>query len=459
MPKNISLIISKVEGVKPVFVISGILYLVALTIVAFFNKSLSIGIIIITLLSLITSWVLFKSGIRDKKIYLLFLIVILIHFTAMVLIYYNNFYPFGGGAGDQTKYHQMATLLSERFKHWDFSIKGFDNIYPDLYVPHFYPVLLAALYALTISSIVIGESLNVWLIALSIIFLYLLVKEIGGSDKNAFLIGLAAAIYPSYLYFGSLLLRDAIVVCFSVASLFLIVKIIKNFSWSRFILLLLTLGITLHFRFYIGVALFFALFISWPVINLDKRKKVIYGLVMLVLMGFLIQIFTGQGYYGINFFEKFLNQKTIIFLRETAYKLTVANGSTVAVGTGFDNPFHFIKNTIVSTFFVFLGPMPWHIKYSRQLFALTETIPWYFVLIFIFIGAKNYYSEKKYRIILPLVIFAIATFFVLGSFSDTFGEYMRIRVPGFLALFALADFSWLMHKIAGKKLIARAPKK
>lgn len=452
MSKSISIIISKVKSIKPVFIVSAILYLLALITAAFFDGSLSIGILIITLLSLITFYVLFKSGVKVKKIYLLFLIVILIHFVAMVLIYYNNFYPFGGGAGDQTKYHQMATELSERFRHGDFSIKGFDKIYPDLYIPHFYPVLLAVLYALTIPSIIIGESLNVWLIALSILFLYLLVKEIGSSDKNAFLIGLAASIYPSYLYFGSLLLRDAMVVCFSVISLFLIIKIVKKFSWPVFIFLLLALGITLHFRFYIGASLLIALFASWPVINLDKKKKIIYGLIMLVLIGFLVQIFAGQGYYGIDSFEKFLNPKTITFLRETGYNSSSGNGSTVIVKAGFDSPIHFVENTIVSAVYIFLGPMPWHIKYSRQLFALAETIPWYFVLIFIFIGASRYYKEKKYKIILPLIIFAITTFFVLGIFSDTFGEYMRIRAPGFLALFALADFSWLTDKIAGVKL-------
>ncbi len=447
---------SKIKNIKPVFFVSALLYLLVISAAAFFDKSLLIGIFIVTLLSFITFVALFKSGVKDKKIYLLFLIVILIHFTATILIYYNNFYPFGGGAGDQPKYYQMATELSERFRGGDFSIKGFDRIYPEPYVSHLYPVLLAVLYTITTPSIIIGESLNVWLVALSIVFLYLLVKEIGGSDKNAFLIGLAAAIYPSYLYFTSLLLRDSIVVCFSIISLFLIIKIIKNFSWPKFFIFLLTLSITLHFRFYIGVVLFIVLFVSWPIVNLDKKKKIIYGFIALILLGFLPLIFNGQGYYGIDFLKKFLNPETITFFRETAYKpsadTSLGTGSTVTIKTSFDDPVHFIKNNTISIAYVFLGPMPWHIKYARQLFSLAETIPWYFLLIFISIGAKRYYKEGKYKIILPLLVFSFTIFFALGIFGDNFGTYMRIRAPGFLALLALADFSWLIDKTTDAKL-------
>lgn len=379
-------------------------------------------------------------AIKNKKLYILFLLVVLTHLAAAIFIQYANFYPFGGGAGDQPKYHQMAVELSQRFGQGDFSIKGFDKIYPAMYVPHFYPVFLAVLYYLTAPSIIIGVFLNVLFAALSIVFLYLIVKEIGGSDNNAFWVGLVATVYPSYIYFGGLLIRDAILVCFVMLALLFLVKLIKNFSWKKFLILSLAIGVVLHFRFYIGAVLLFTIVASWFFINLDKREKIKYGLCILLILGLFPQIFSGQGYFGFKFFQTFLNEESMTSLKEIS---SVAGyGSTVIEKTG-----------IVGSFFsIFLGPFPWHIKYSRQLFALIETISWYFLLVFIIIGSKSYLKRENYKLILPLLIFAFATFLVLSVFLNNFGIYMRIRIPAFLALLALADFSWIKSKFKSNVL-------
>lgn len=388
---------------------------------------LAIGILIITLLSSIVFLLADRIGIKDKKIYSLFFIALFIHLSAAIFIFYTNFYPFGGGAGDQLKYHQIALELSARFKQGNFSIEGFDKIYPAFYVPHFYPVFLAILYALTAPSIFIGISLNVWFAALSIAFLYLIVKEIGGSSNNAFLVGLIAAVYPSYLYFSSLLIRDAILVCFTLLALLFLIKIVKNFYWNKILILSLSIGIVLHLRFYIGIILLFVLSVSWFLTNLDKKEKIKYGIFILIVLGIFPQIFSGQGYFGLNFFQTFLNGENTNSLEEMVSNSDVANTS--------------------SFFSIFLGPFPWHIKYSRQLFVLIETIPWCFLLVLIIISAIAYLKKKNYKPILPLVIFAFAIFLALSSFLDNFGTYMRIRIPGFLALLALADFSCLKQKI------------
>jgi len=431
------------------------IYFIILFLAVFFDKFLAIGVLIVTLLSALTILIAQKSGIRAKKFYILFLIAILIHLFAVVFIYYVNFYPFGGGAGDGSKYHQVALELSERFRQGDFSIQGFDKIYPDLYVPHFYPVILAILYALTVPSVVIGVCFNVWFVALSIAFLYLIVKEIGGSNNNAFLVGLIASIYPSYLYFGSLLIRDAILVCFTMFALLFVIKLVKNFSWRKLLILSLAIGVILHLRFYIGLTLLLTLIVSSFFMNLNNKEKinpvrkkifsngVKFWLCILLILAFFPQIFSGQGFFGAGFFQILSNNKNI---QNVGNQVFLQTGSVVVEKVGFDKPIKFMGNIVSSFFFISLGPFPWHIKYSRQLFALLEAVPWYFLAVLVVASVTVYLRTKNYKLVLPLLVFSFATLLVLSAFIDNYGTYMRIRIPVFLALMALLDFSLIKSK-------------
>lgn len=444
LKNNTRYLLQHARNLKPSYRAYLGVYFIVLFLAVFFDKFLALGILIVTLLSLLTVLIAQKAGITDKKFYIVFLLAVLVHLSAAVFIYYANFYPFGGGAGDQSKYHQVALELSERFRQGNFSIKGFDKIYPALYVSHYYPVVLAVLYALTAPSMIVGLSLNVWFAAVSIIFLYLIVKEIGGSDNNAFLAGLIATIYPSYLYFGSLLIRDAILVSFTLLAFLFLIKLVKNFSWKNFLILAFAIGIVLHFRFYIGVTLLLTLVVSWFFIDLDKNRKIKFGICILLILGIFPQIFSGQGYFGLHFFQTFSNTENI---QNIGNQGVLDAESTVIEKVGFDNPIKFVGNVVTSFFFISVGPFPWHIKYSRQLFVLAEAIPWYFLVILIVAGGINYFKRKNYKPILPLLIFSFATFFVLSIFIGNFGTYMRIRIPAFLALLPLVDFSWLKSNL------------
>lgn len=435
------------------FIIYGSLFLAA---VGFFDKAVAAGVFILALLLIITISVSFKIGIKEKKFHLLFLIIVLLHFLAVLFIYYYHFYPFGGGEGDQFYYHRTAVDLSDRFRQGDFSIRGFDEIYPYYYVPHFYPVLVGVLYALSIPEIIIGQILNIWIAALSILVLYLIVVEISGDLKKAFSIGLIAGFYPSYFYFGSLLIRDAIIVFLSLFLLLLLLKLVKKFSWKIFFAYFLLLGFLMHFRFYIGLVAFLTFVFSYILFfQLNLKKKIFLGAVIFVLMAFLPMIFVGQGLFGIDFFKKFLKQETITSLREKEYESNPANnslslpGSDVIVKTGFDNPFKFIKNSLESLLYVSLGPFPWQIKYKRQLFSLVEMLPGYLLAVFISIGIFK--NIKNYKIIFPLVFFAFLSLAAISLFVSNFGTYMRIRIPALLALLALADFSFKSYVISNFK--------
>ena len=204
------------------------LFVLILPATLFFDKSLTVGLLLLVILSTITFFVLYKLDFKDKKIYLLFLIVLAIHLCTTLFMYYTNFQPFSGGEGDYIAYQKSAVDASQCFKQGIFLTKDIVAKYPDFYTGHCYPVILGVLYALTMPKEIIGLMLNVWLVAIAVVFVYLIILEIGGLSKNAFIIGLVTAVYPSYIFNSGLLLKDPIEICFTVLGLLFLIKTIKT---------------------------------------------------------------------------------------------------------------------------------------------------------------------------------------------------------------------------------------
>jgi len=470
------------------FLIGIILFIITIVVIAFFDKILAVGIILIGFLTLITFLVLSKTRTKSKTLCLLFLIALLIHFGVVLFIHYAHFQPFSGGSGDYINYNYQAQQISQRVHQGNFSLEG-------LPIGHYYPVVIGYIYAITMPEMLIGQLFSVWLAALSVFLVYLIILEIGGTKKWAFLIGLILCFYPSYLFFGSLLLKDTLVVPLVLAGLLLILKLIKNFFWRNFLIFYIILGIVIHFRFYVGYALLFTFIPCWLLLSkLNLKKKFISGIIVIILLGFLPQ-FSGYGYYGFKTIKGYLNSNTITFYREAAYvslspsvveapeaqvpetqasetpllktyieKIVLkifpnigkvssgsGRGSTIKLKTEIDSPLNFLVNCSKSFIYVLLGPFSWQIQNYKQLFVLLETIPWYFLLFFVIKGA--FITLKRKRVALPLLVFSIISLGVLALFITNFGIITRIRMPSFIALLCLIPLGFKLKYINKTGLI------
>jgi len=458
--------------------------------ISLFDNKLSIGLGLLAVLSYITFFIFSKFGLKDKKIYLLFFIVLVIHISATLFMYYANFQPFSGGDGDYVVYQKSAVEFSQSFRQGEFSLKNIATEYPGIILGHYYPIIVGAVYALTTPAEIIGLLLNVWLATIAVVLTYLIVLEVGGTWKSAFLVGLLVAIYPSYLFMTSLLLKEAIEIFFVLLGLLFIIKTIKNFSWKNFIVLYLALICATHFRFYIGYALIAAFVLSWVLFsNIEIKKRLIYGVIFIALLGFIPQVAADQGYCGINSFKAYLNFHMVNFYRKLAYtpvlpldsnsspnstvNNTTNNASNITGSIGNDtvsnstdtNPTGSIlidsdltdtasaigvgssfvaENTVwgyaKSFIYVLFGPFPWQIKNIRQSSALVETIPWYILLFFIVDGIIIAF-RKKIKEVAPLLIFSIMAMAVMAIFNSNFGIIVRIRIPAFISLLCIASLS------------------
>ena len=269
-----------------------------------------IGLLLLLFLAAATILCMHKTGIKDTNLYIVFFIALAVHLAAALFIYYSGF-GFGGGA-DFTGYHQSAVDISDRLKEGNFSLGGLGLL-------NYFPVLIAVVYVLTLPEVIIGNLFTVWLSAISILLAYLVVLEIGGTKKTAFVAALITVVYPSYLYFGSVLLKDTVVIPLVLVGLLLAIKMLKNFSWSIFLAFFIMLTALIHLRFYVGYALMLALIISWPLLSgINIKKRMAYWLVMIFLLGFS-PFLAGNGYYGSNSFKKFLNPEKISYFREVVY--------------------------------------------------------------------------------------------------------------------------------------------
>src|SRR3989344_5172678 len=444
--------IIKKEANRPTFY-SIMVLAVLFCVISFFDKALAVGLLFLLFLVIATIFIIRKTGIKDKKLYTVFFIALLIHLGAMLFIYYGHFRPFGGGA-DFEGYNQTAIEIANRFSQGNFSLAG-------LYTDHFFPILIGILYIFVLPSMIVGQFFTVWVAVISILLVYVVIIEIGGTKKVAFLASLVISFYPSYLYFGSVLLKDTVVIPLVLLGVFLILKMVKRFSWVKFALFFILLTCLINLRFYIGYALMFSFIFSWPLLSeFDLKKKMIYWAAIIFLLGFSPQIlgngYTGNGYYGFDSFHKLLNPEKITYYREVLYsnnpssnpksvdpqpvvaqldntklitiqpndpqeklldpQLVVAqpdntklitiqpnilqeepkeDNSTFVVKTGFnEGVIAFLGNSFQSFFHALLGPFPWQFNSQRQMVGLAETIPWYVLIIISVYGSIRFIKKK-----------------------------------------------------------------
>ncbi|MDP3900891.1 MAG: hypothetical protein Q8Q38_00915 [bacterium] len=424
-----------------------------------FDVPLGAGLSLLLLLFGVTVLVLRRLGLLRKELLLLFILALVIHAGAALFVHYADFQPFSGGTGDYTRYQAEAEEIASRVRQGNFSLKGVG-------VAHAYPVIVGYAYVISAPDPFVGQMLNAWVSALAIIFLYLLVLELGAPVQWAFLVGVLASLYPSFLFFSSLLLKDVFVIALTLFGLLMVMKLIKEFSWKRFFLFYISLVVLIHFRFYIGFILMATFIISWTLFSsMEIKKRIFYVFFLTLLLGTAPQIF-GYGYLGIPSIQGFANPERVEFYKEQAYapkttqdpgepklgrtggdetSVGVGRSSSFGIGTGFESPYSFVWNSLRSLVFAFFGPFPWQLEYEKHLFLLLETIPWYFLSIMIGEGVVR--SFTKNRRALSLFLFAAMAIVLLALFFSNFGIIARIRIPAMLVLLAFLPFSLTAQKI------------
>lgn len=402
---------------------------------------------------------------KTRRIVAVLLLCFLIHLSIVLFIHYSQFRPFGGGA-DYEGYHKIGKTIADNFHKGDFSLEG-------LRFGHDFPVVVGILYYFTTPNILVGLLFVTLLFLISALSLYLIVLELGGDEKTALFLALAINLYPSYGYFGSLLLKDSLIIPLVLVSIFLIIKSIRKFNWTNFFILFLLCLIIDYLRFYIGYALIFSFVFSWFFsVGIKNKRAMALGIILTILIGFA-PFLIGDGYFGYYVVQDFLNPGKITLYREIAYNpdssrnetlnpisegeqipdqdtanlkpaeyIPSGMGSSFVVETGLkQGPVKFVINSIKSAMYALFGPFPWQFRYVRHAISLIETMPWYIIMLSFFIGIFAKLRDRNRKEILsffiktvPLWSFAILAIGALSLFINNYGIIVRIRIPIVISL-------------------------
>lgn len=422
-----------------------------------------------------------EKKLLTKPLLILFAGALLVFFAVSAVIHYADLYPFGGGQGDQPYYHNAALLISNDIKEGNFTWeRAFNQLVANDASKHTYPLFIGALYAVSIPDQFVGKALNIWVASLSILLLYFLAKELGAKEKWAITASVFGIAYPSYLYFNSLLIRESIVAALVLGGVLMMLKLLKEFSWKGFLLFVLLAVLLTHFRFYIGLVLLIAFGLSWMFgSRLEFKTRMSYAVILLPLLGLIPQMFN-HGYYGAKevyyYFHpdqivNYRSQSDAVLLKKKAItgavpKPEAAPGYEIPVETPresallpwvprdktgepgsalvrepslanpIEHPVVFARDYAISSASVVLGPSPLSLRFFRQLITLMETVPWLFVFFLSLKGVIG--SKKRLKDTLPLMLVAVGIILLVALFLNTYGTYMRIRIPAFLLLMAIS---------------------
>lgn len=467
--------------------------IIAITLVFLSDFVLFSGMMFLMLIFAFTFLLVKRKWPNNKYILWLLLIVFFSRLFVVIFIHYFNFQPFSRGEGDYILYDNQARQISQNFEQ-GFSLDKLTIDYwwqQGINVGHYYPIIMGFIYFISSADMIAGQLFNVWLAVLTCLIIYFLTIEIGGSQRAGFIAGIIACIYPSYVFYGSLLLKDTIFAPIILLAILLGIKLLKNFRWWLFSIFYFILLAATHFRFYVAYALIFAFVICWfSFAKIKIKKRISIGIFIFIILG-SVPGFLGFGYYGFSTIKQYINPNMIAFYREIAYAPFVSSNNatqseqepgvrpvnffekiltTIAPreGGGFSegepqggtgssiatesidvyNPIKSLWIISKSFVYVVLGPLPWQVKSLKQTFVFAETIPWYVLIYFIAKGFVKSVKRDK-SVFLPM-IFSILVFGVLSLFLSNFGIVTRIRIPAFLALFCFAPFGFENIKLFQK---------
>ncbi|OHA65122.1 MAG: hypothetical protein A3D64_01450 [Candidatus Wildermuthbacteria bacterium RIFCSPHIGHO2_02_FULL_49_9] len=453
-----------------------------------FDREVGAALLMLVILSTATVFLLRRLGVRRREVYFLLVFVVVSHAVFTLFVHYAGFQPFGTGGGDFIRYNMAAQEVAENLRAGTFSLEqarigNFLELEPEeIWVPHYFPLILGYVYALVTPAMVVGQLFMVWLAALAVLTLYFLTLEVGATRLWAFLVALLGSFYPSFFFLTSYVLKEALIILLALLSLLLLLKLLKRFSWGNYILLFLIAIPLANLRSEIYDIFAVTFFVFWfGVARMEWRRRVLVGVVIFFLYGFAPVVAmkgTQNGYYDYRTFAS-LNVKTALNLKENAYlqfipriadpvktvqptmheqvqregqqeplrKVTYEfqRGRTSTVEdlkVGADNPSSFIWNQARAFAFVTLGPFPWQFSESRHAATLVETIPWLFLVPFIIRGIWKKFREDKRTPALALVLFALGMFIVVAFFINNFGITMRIRMPAVFALLPFLPFAF-----------------
>ena len=358
---------------------------------------------------------------EDRKLKMVFAIGFVVRCLIVVLDQSLLLFPYGWD-----DYYSTALILKSNILH---GYPLLENITESMHVWS-YALFSAFFYTIFGDHQILMRLINAFLSVLAAERLYHLSLELTDDHKISRIASTIMIFFPSFIVYGTLDMRDALLLFLSMDLLLRVIRFIndKKVIWTVFIIELL---LTFFLRNQ-NIILFSGIFLTYLLILIvsktNKARRLIYlSLITLVLAAVFIQLDRS------NFFDLLLDY----IKRDMRYRASFGGSSylTHLDYTSWSDIFHWMPIRFV--YFVF-GPFPWMIGNIFMVYAFVEVLFFIFCCYLSLTRTARSTALQKPDVLYFLLCYAFIGLLGNAVIDSNFGTAIRHRLNYIFVFFILA---------------------
>lgn len=429
--------------------------LIGLFLSAFYFPDGAVAVLLITLFSIAAIYLVSYYALEDKDYLInIYLIALLARIIFGFLVYHFRLQEFFGG--DAITYDGLGYRLVEIWQGTaDLTDQQSKRAMSTSEVGWGMNYLVGVIYFVTGRSILVAQSFCAVIGAATAPMIYFCSQKIYQNQRVAKTAALCIALFPSFIIWSSLLLKDGLIIFLLVLTMTMVLQLQKKFSVATLSILIFSLFGVISLRFYIFYMLAAAVAGSFVIGLGSSVQSMIRNLIAVLVVG-LSLTYLGVIRNASTEIGKFGNLEAVQRSRQWAASdaqsgysqdvdVSTTEGAILAVPVGFT--------------YLMLAPFPWQVSNFRQAITLPEVLLWW-ALIPLMVFGIWYTLKNRLREAIPILLFTLMLSLVYSIFQGNVGTAYRQRtqIQVFLFIFAAVGWTLFQENRENKKLLRRMEK-
>jgi hypothetical protein len=297
-------------------------------------------------------------------------------------------------------------------------------------------------YYIDVPSQISIAFVNCFMNAMTAVVVYKIAREFF-SEKGSLLAAGAVVIFPGYLMWSALTIKETWLILFEITTFFTLWRAVRDrsviYAALTFGLIVLVLG----FRFYVAWVLVAACLLSALCLRSPRPAVTAAKAVGSFLLLFIIA--SGVGLVHIDIGGIVMKQMAEFETFRTAISSGTGprSGTNTGVELPYDptTPFGLVMLLLVGATYLLLSPFPWQMS-GKQLLTLPDVLLWWGLVFFFIIPGIRYTWHRNQGLLISLLAFIMP---LILLYSMVFGNIglayrQRAQLMPFLLVFAAAGY-------------------
>ena len=385
-----------------------------------------LGVTAICIASLITFFLAARAPVIAKILVVAFII-------RLVLSLFNVYI---GDLPDSTQ----DALTFELFA-WEWSQTNFTEVikrFPDVNHGFIISWIISILYNLTDRSLLAAQTLGMIFGIFSIYFGWKLLEEVW-SEKIAIKGAWILAIFPTWVLYSVITMREVYIYFFSIIGLLGFVRWLKYNKFYDIALVLLGFGVTAQFHGVMIIGLLVFLFFAFcrslnSVVFLTKNLSSFISQLIIFSISIFLLILFFQSKFGIQYIGSIDSLSIDLFADQ--FRLSASGDSSIPQWLIPEGLFDTFWKTPIRIFYFLFGPMPWDISKPIHVFGMIDSILYLILFVFIMKNRKVLIKNQSSKALLYILAVYILVFSLGVANSGTAIRHKAKLLPIIIVLAA-----------------------